>query len=293
MTHTTPDGAPITQNPEAQNPEAPKTTPGGVPIDANGVPSGTGIQLESPIISPTTFDNRQHVQPIPDPQPIASAPAPKPTIAPMKKDNSKILTTLSVFLGVVALVGIILGIAGLFAASSADDKLELSEMKLKQAEAIIAQIEAETGKEIATIDDVPTFSTSTGYLYVNDWGLKVKLSSELERMSYLFDSDGGYHSRLCISGLPKNSVNTFPAFADMTQNSSGLGCLVRVDTNEGTVDANKVSFGELVYTSGQYNYFYQAPSSTYSTDPSEQALEQSAVSTIKSMLASDNISSFK
>ena len=292
MTHTTPGGEPIAT---VKNPEEPKTTPGGVPIDENGVPSGTGVALESPVISPTSFDNRQQIQPIPEPEKIAPAPAPapKPTIAPMKKDNSKILTTLSIFLGIVALVGIVLGVVGLVAASSAKDELASTELELKQAEAIIMQVEEETGKTIETVDDVPTFSTSTDYLYVNDWGLKIKLSSELERMSYLYDSDGGYHPRLCVSGLAKNSVNTFPPFADLTQNASGLGCLIRVDTNEGAVDANNVSFGELVYTSGQYNYFYQAPSGTFSTDSSEQALEQSAVSTIKAMLSSENISAFK
>ena len=252
--------------------------------------SGTGIQLESPIVSPTVFDNRDNPHPIPPAPKPPKTPQPKPVIATAPKDRSKALSTLSIFLGIVAMVGIVLGVVGITTASSAENKLEIANEDLKKANAIIAQIESETGTKINSVADVPTFKSSKGYLYLNDWTIKFKIPEKLDRISYVYDSDGNYHSKLCVTGIQKGDTSAFPAFADIDQNHTGIGCLTRISTTEGNSDSEGNSFGELAYTEDGYNYFYTRPA-IFSEDPSEAALEQNAEKLVKTMLT--DISSYK
>ncbi|MDO5481138.1 MAG: hypothetical protein Q4F60_02210 [Candidatus Saccharibacteria bacterium] len=254
---------------------------------------GTGVSLESPIVSPTVFDNRDNPHPIhPAPvKPVPKAALPKPATAPKTpKDHSKALSTLSIFLGIVAIVGIALGVVGITMASSAKNKLEIANEDTKKANAIIAQIENETGTKINTVADVPTFKSSKGYLYLNDWTIKFKIPEKLDRVSYVYDSDGNYHSKICVTGIQKGDTSAFPAFADIEQNHNGVGCLTRISTTEGSSDSEGNSFGTLVHTEGDYNYFYTQPE-IFSTDPAEASLEQNAERIVKTML--EDISSYK
>ena len=242
--------------------------------------TGTGVSLESPIVSPTVFDNRDNPHPI-QPTPAKPAPKvaqPKPTAAP--KDHSKALSTLSIFLGLVAVVGIALGVVGITMASSAENKLDIANEDAKKANAIISQIESETGTKINTVADVPTFKSSKGYLYLNDWTIKFKIPEKLDRISYVYDSDGNYHSKICVTGIQKGDTSAFPAFADIEQNHNGVGCLTRISTTEGSSDSEGNSFGTLVHTEGDYNYFYTQPE-IFSTDPAEASLEQNAERIVK------------
>ncbi|MBQ6393680.1 hypothetical protein IJH74_00280 [Candidatus Saccharibacteria bacterium] len=232
--------------------------------------------LESPILSPTHFDNI--------PKPTAATPAPP------KKDATKNLTIIAIILGVVAVIGIVLGIWGLIDSMGVRDDLAAAEAQLAVDRAVINKIETQTGKKITNADSVPDYAPITGYIYIPEWGIKIGIPDNLHQISYIVDEK--YRPQICFNGLETSVTNIFPAFADVDRNPGGMGCLTRVDINEGNSNSDGYSFGELVYTANGYNYFYSAPSKLFSTDAGEQGLEQAAVQIIKNMLT-QNVSSYQ
>ena len=248
---------------------------------ANGQTVST---LNVPVASPTHFD-----QPIPQqPQPIV------PTEEEAQKDSAektiKKFTTLSIVFAVLMVIGFGLGIWGLISSIQANDKVASLTSALNTSQAIVKQVEESTGVEIATPDDVPVYKSTHGYIYVDEWDLKVKVPEDLTSVSYILDQK--YRPSICFNGL-KKGVQYFPSFADIAQNTGGMGCLLRVETTEGSADQDGRSFGTLVYTNKGYNYFYVAPDHVFAQDAAEQGLENTAVQLIKTMLSGNNISSYE
>ena len=243
----------------------------------------SAIPLQGPTgeLLKTVFDNRDNPHPIP-PAPAPKVKKPQKTISTAPKDHSKALSVMSIFLAIFAIVGIVLGIIGITSASTAENNLKISQEQLATANAIISQVETETGAKINSADDVPAFRVVKGYLYLNDWTLRFKIPAKLTRLSYSYDSDGNYHPKLCATGIQEGDTTAFPAFADIKQNKTGIGCLTRVATSEGSTDSDGNSFGELIQTADGYNYFYTRPT-TFSEDSAEAALEQNAEQLVKAM----------
>ena len=233
--------------------------------------------LQSPILSPTHFDAQA--------QPANPTPS-----QPKHADTAKNLMIISVVLGVVAVIGIALGIWGLADSMNAHDSLEKATAALNNDEKIISKIEDETGVKINSTDDVPDYNAVSGYIYLSEWGIKIKMPDDLHEVSYILDQK--YRPQICFNGLETSVTNVFPAFADIDRNPGGMGCLTRVETSEGNADDKGYSFGELAYTSGKYNYFYEAPKKTFAETASEQGLEKTAVQLIKNMLTT-GVSSYK
>lgn len=238
--------------------------------------------LQSPILSPTHFDAQ--AQPA---NPAAGQQQPK-----MKNpaDTAKNLMIVSIILGVVAVVGIALGIWGLSDSMSTHNELDKTTEELNAADKIVKKIEDETGETIKTADDVPEYQPVSGYIYISEWGIKIKMPEDLHEVSYILDQK--YRPQICFNGLETSVTNVFPTFADIDRNPGGMGCLTRVETSEGNSDDSGYSFGELAYTDGKYNYFYEAPKKTFATSASEQGLEKTAVQLIKNMLTT-GVSSYK
>ena len=248
---------------------------------ANGQPVTT---LNVPVLSPTHFD-----QP---PQPIQPTP---PTPEELEKQklikSAKRNKILAIVFGVFALILLGLSIWGLIASVTANNELTKAKSIVNSQAAIIAAVEDTTGVTIAVPDDVPSYQTPHGYIYLDDWGVKIKVPEDLTSVSYIYDQK--YRPSICFNGL-KKGVQYFPAFADIAQNTGGMGCLRRVEVNEGNADSDGRSFGELVFTDNNgYNYFYVAPSQVFASDPAEQGLEQTAVQLIKTMLSGNNISLYE
>lgn len=232
--------------------------------------------LQSPILSPTHFDAQA--------QPANPAPQQKHV------DTAKNMTIISVVLGVVAVIGIALGVWGLVDSMGAHDDLEKANAKLDTDAKIIAKIEEETDTKINSVEDVPDYNSVSGYIYISEWGIKIKMPDDLHEVSYILDQK--FRPQICFNGLETSVTNVFPAFADIDRNPGGMGCLTRVETSEGNSDDSGKSFGELAYTSGKYNYFYSAPEKVFAETASEQGLEKTAVQLIKNMLTT-GVSSYK
>lgn len=244
-------------------------------IDPNNPVDPHGVGLESPIITPNQFDD---LKPIPKPE--------QPKI-PTKKEltpeqMTKRFMILSIILGLLAVIGIGLGIYGLIDASNTRDELNSTTGTLNTMTEIVNKISQDTGKTILSAADVPDYVVLTDYLYLPEWNIKIKLDARLVDLSFTLDEK--YRPEICFTGH-EAGLSYFPAFADIDKNPTGMGCLMRVKTSEGNSDENGLSFGTNVYTSGEYSYFYRKdPNFVFSESEVEKGLEATAVELIKNML---------
>ncbi|MBR3264092.1 hypothetical protein IKF94_02585 [Candidatus Saccharibacteria bacterium] len=255
------------------------------PISHSPALHNTGVPLASPILVPTHFDGMKN----PDLTP-QTAPGVTSSSQTSPEQKAKTYMILSIVFGAFAFIGIILGIWSLVANITTSNKLATADAALNNADAIIAKVEADTGVTITSPDNVPAYNPVIGNIYISEWGIKFKIPDDLENVSYILDQK--YRPQICFTGN-KIGIKYFPAFADIDQNPGGLGCVTRVATSEGDTDKDTgISFGQKVYTYGEYNYFYTGPAAHFSQDAAEQGLEDTAVQIIKNMI-SNNISHYE
>lgn len=248
--------------------------------------NNTGVDLASPILAPTHFDGLKD----PNIQSQASATPLQTRPQPSDAEKAKTYKILTIIFGAFAFIGIIVGIFSLVSNVNTSSQLATAESALKVTDAIIQKVEQETGKTITSVEDVPEYNPVTGYIYITEWGIKFKIPEDLENVSYTLDQK--YRPQICFAAN-KTGIKYFPGFADIDQNTSGLGCVTRVATYEGDSDKDTgKSFGQKIYTYGDYNYFYNAPEAHFSQDAAEQGLEDTAVQIIKNMIA-NNISHYE
>ena len=233
--------------------------------------------LESPILSPTHFD----------PKPLP-ANVPKEGVKP--QNLSRKLSAVTILLGIVAAIAILISIITAVNNAATNTKLEKATKELEAKNAIIEKIAADTNLKIATVEDVPEYAPVSGYIYITEWGIKIKIPAEIRQLSYILDLK--YRPEICFNGLEASVMNTYPAFADVDRNPGGMGCLMQVASAEGDSDEGGYSFGELAYSYNDYNYYYRAPEKTYAEDEGEKQLETTAVQIIKNMLM-NNISNYE
>lgn len=294
------------QNPQNQ-PNSPQTN---LTFGPDGRPT-TGVNLETPILSPTqTAENLQNYNgPWPnnpnnpnDPNsqnrpatnlntPVNPGPFISPVRAVKAGVNGTSLTLLSIVLGILAVVGIGLGVFGLVDAATTSDELAVTKADLAVKTSIISAVEKQTGAKITSVKDLPTFVATTGYIYLTEWGIKIQIPNDLHHVSYVLN-ERLYHPTICFNAVDTSVTNPLPAFADVAQNPGGMGCLVRISAEEGDRDTNGLSFGEKIFSDNGYNYFYASPSGTFSTETADLQLERHAVALIKNMLSADNVSAY-
>ena len=277
---TAPDQTAPDQNPQDQTPQ---------PTASLNQPNGptlhnTGVDLQSPVLGPTHFDGLK------DPALQANQPSMVPAPGQTDAEKAKTFMILAIVFGALAFIGIIVGIWSLVSYTSTNNKLAQTQAALNTADAIISKIEEDTGATITSVDTVPAYSAVTDYIYVSAWGIKFEIPSDLADISYTVDQK--YRPQICFNAYKAGS-KYFPAFADIDQNTGGMGCVTRVASYEGDSDADTgASFGQPIYSYGDYNYFYVAPNGHYSEDAAEQGLEDTAVQLIKNMIV-NTISHFE
>lgn len=248
----------------------------------NGQPA-TYNTLNVPFASPTHFD-----RPIVQPQPAQLTPEELEKLNTEK--TIKKFTIMSIVFGVLMIIFLGLSIWGLIFGISSDNKLTNANKTIENQAAIISAVEESSGTTINSPADVPVYKSTHGYIYIDDWGIKLKVPDDLTSVSYIFDQK--YRPSICFNGL-KKGVQYFPAFADIAQNTGGMGCLRRVEVAEGNADQDGRSFGTQVFSDSGFNYFYVAPGRVFSQDAAEQGLESTAVQLIKNMLSGNNISKYE
>ena len=136
------------------------------------------------------------------------------------------------------------------------------------------------GNEIDTAD----------YIYVGEWGIKIKVPESLSQVSYLFDSraDESNAEYLYVNGV-SGEYGTVPSFVNTSTQEFWLGVLNRYPS--GSAEEMPTGMREtFVTTISGYDYYYGHPQNA-TTDSDEQDLELKTVGEIQDMLTNvDNYS---
>ena len=250
--------------------------------------------LNVPVVSPTHFDFQTSISPtvapIPEnelPQPIDPKTDPKAiALKSLKK-----MTTMSLVFGVLMVIFLVLSIIGLVFGMSQGDKIITLEQTVAAKNKIIKAVEETTGvSNINKPEDVPVYKATTGYIYLTDWRIKIKIPDNLTSVSYILNSYA-FRNSICFNAVQKGTQYK-PSFADPGKNLGRQGCLSRIPVTDGDFDATSgIRFGTKVFTYKDYNYFYVDPV-IFSTDGAEQGLENTANQLIRNMLT-DNIEPYE
>jgi hypothetical protein len=130
------------------------------------------------------------------------------------------------------------------------------------------------GNEVNTAD----------YIYVGEWGLKIRIPEGLNKVSYAFKQNGGLDrvegSTVTVSGTVGDNLSDF---ANMYKNNSPLGAINRI-LKGAYGDGLDCQYSSLVFSDDDYNYCYEHPQSVYSTSQEEQDLEVKTADLIEQML---------
>lgn len=136
------------------------------------------------------------------------------------------------------------------------------------------------GNEVNTAD----------YIYVGEWGIKIKVPESLSQVSYLFDSraDESNAEYLYVNGV-SGEYGTVPSFVNTSTQEFWLGVLNRYPS--GSAEEMPTGMrGTFVTTISGYDYYYGHPQNA-TTDSDEQDLELKTVGEIQDMLTNvDNYS---
>ncbi len=137
----------------------------------------------------------------------------------------------------------------------------------------------ETVVNVNTDSDVDT----TNYIYIGEWGIKIKKPSELNMLSYLVDyraSEDGL-AYLYVNGVYGNP-SSVPSFINTSVNEYWLGCLTRLA--DGAELAPFDAVGDPIVTIDGFEYYYGSPNGPSSSNEQDYDLEEQSTKLINQML---------
>jgi len=220
-------------------------------------------------------------------------------------------TVVIIILAIVACAGIGFGIFEMVMNGQANQKsgelvqeLEQKNEALKQAEEklgvqIEIEDEAKADDEEEKISEVKV-QAARDYIYVGEWGVKIKIPENLVSVSYSFVAGKDV---LHVSGAQYDGQQYYPRFLEyVTEHGQGLGDLYRWQKNNRTIklntngDAKELTqdghfAGTVVYEDEDYYITYAHPQALIGIEKSEIDWEMASTNLIMDMLM-NNISSF-
>jgi len=211
---------------------------------------------------------------------------PTTPIAPMaggKQKSGKGLKITTAVMAVVALCGIGFGVFGVMQSQKA------VKVQIKNNDGTVTTVDAseiEKKENTVVINNIETTPDDLSrYIYIAQWGIKIKIPEPLSGFSYHFDLRNGYET-LEISGAScEKSCQYVPAFVDMTSGNSLAG-LARYYK-----DDNGHKYGTKVVSFGDYDIYYEHPHVVVSETEDEMNWELESASLLEKILKNkDNYS---
>ena len=218
----------------------------------------------------------------------APAPAPAPTLAPVaapennmmaaggKKKSNGMLYGM-ILLAILAIGGIGFGVWAMMDKNGQSETLNTQISVLKQQNNELQEkLNSATTTTIEIDTDAKAVNTAE-YIYIGEWGLKIKIPEELSTIGYEF-SEGSYGEYLTVAGAKtENSENLFK----YTDSSKFLaGSLMKSNSEDGFYP-----YGTLVYTDSEQNkYYYEGPQADMGSTEEEINAWRAGADFIKEML---------
>ena len=193
------------------------------------------------------------------------------TTASSAANNSKGIKVFAVIASIVALAGIGFGVYGMIQANNTFEKNKDLKIKVTNADGTVSTIEADKIEvkddgNVAVVTEPVKTENADRYIYVSNWGLKIKLDDNMEfaTYAYSFDTDQAF-SYMYVSGAPKNG-QVVPKYADFDVCTRGLGAVSRIPTDRYDADEKEAPYREPFMTRDGYAYFYSHPQAICSDD---------------------------
>ena len=184
---------------------------------------------------------------------------------------------------------------GVWAMTDGNAKTDELNSQVAKSNAQVAQLEkqneelieeAKNAKGSGSSSDVDEDVNSADYIYIEEWGIKIKKTDGLRITGYEYATSGDTSEEsVSLLGIRSGNYDVLPKFAQINENVT-MGNLIRLR------NGGSFPYGQLVYTDAENNnYYYQHPQAVYSVDSNEQTLELEATDLIQQMLSnSDNYS---
>ena len=106
------------------------------------------------------------------------------------------------------------------------------------------EVEEDVTVDVETESDV----NPADYIYVGEWGLKIKVPESLKIVNYSFVEGGVYGDYLSVAGAKDKTDGAVPAYAVL---SASTGSIVKSNSDDGFFP-----YGSLVYTDSKGNKYY-------------------------------------
>ena len=166
-----------------------------------------------------------------------------------------------VVLSLIAIGGVLFGIYGM---NSQNEQIAQLTVRATDAEGKVAQLETNQitivdsdGGTTEITDSVTVNDINTeDYIYVGEWGLKIKILDEMVIVRYKFANGTDDSSSLCVMGYNKKDIQGTPSFID---NDEYLACVSRVVKDSS-------SYGALIMSDDKYDYLFNGAQTYYSND---------------------------
>ena len=202
------------------------------------------------------------------------------TSAPLEPQTKKSHPNLRFIIPIVILALSTCGLAGYLAY----DKLTQQDAPATSSTTSTTKdAQAQTIVTESSSQDIASATFSDDYVYLPQWGIKIKTSDKLKSVSYLYNSDD---NNVGFWGAPAG-YQYFPEFADPA--TYGIPALIYLWVSSSDVDCTKTydaekgcpltGSHELVYSTDQYNIYFENPQAVNSRDANSQQDEPEAVST--------------
>lgn len=193
------------------------------------------------------------------------------TTASPTANSSKGIKVFAAIASIVALAGIGFGVYGMIQANNASEKNKDLKIKVTNADGTVSTIEADKIEvkddgNVAVVTEPVKTENADRYIYVSNWGLKIKLDDNMEFATYAynFDTDQAL-SYMYVSGAPRVG-QVVPKYADLDVCTLGLGAVSRVSVERYETEKDDDYAREPFMTRDGYAYFYSHPQALCSDD---------------------------
>ena len=175
-----------------------------------------------------------------------------------------------VLLALIAAGGIGFGVWAMMDGKTGREQLNSQIQSLQRQNSELLEEINSTSNATTNDPSAGTVVNTADYIYVGEWGLKIKIPEGLSSVSYRFGTRDGYTS-VVVWGVDcsDGGCQYFPEYADVEKNTFGMGSIARYP--KGTV-FDVGSAPTLVFSDEEYDYYQYHPQAPYTLEnPSDEA----------------------
>ncbi len=208
-----------------------------------------------------------------------------------KAKNGRGLKIATAVMTVLAIGGVSFGVYGMMQKNNiSEQKVQIrnSDGTVTEVEKLSVETKTENGSTV-TVVDVPSAKKADldHYIYVAQWGIKIKFPEDLKTISYRYNEDNGY-TGLEVTGVDCSGGCQYgPEFAYFSKTNASMGAILRLykDDNVESLIGKKL---QKVTTIGDYSYYYEHPQTRITSNDDELEWENKSVQMIEKALTDSN-----